>query len=84
MTEPAPSPYLAQHIRDALAGDGTAELGIDVQVTEHGVYLSGAVTSAEQREDVEAVAAAEAAGAPVHNDIVIVEGEPRVEPEVLS
>ncbi len=79
-----PSPYLAQHIRDALAAGDTAELGIDVQVTGAGVFLSGSVTSAEQRDDIEAVATGEAAGAAVHNDIVVVEGEPRVEPEVLS
>lgn len=79
-----PSPYLGQHIRDALATGGTAELGVDVQVTPGGVYLTGSVASAEQREELGLVAAREAGGLIVHNDVVVAHGEPDVDIEVLS
>lgn len=76
--------YLAQHIRDALAGDEIAELGIDVQVTPSGVFLSGTVASPEQCEEIVAVATREAGGAIVHDDLVVVDGPPITEPEVLA
>ena len=81
----APSdPYLAQHIRDALATDGTAELGVDVQVTATGVFLTGTVSSPEQRDQLAAVAARECGGdLVVHNDVVVQHGEPDVDVEVL-
>ena len=77
-----PDPYLAQHIRDALATDGTAELGVDVQVTASGVYLTGTVSSPEQREQLAAVAARESGDLAVHNDVVVQHGEPDVDVEV--
>jgi osmotically-inducible protein OsmY len=79
-----PDPYLAQHIRDALATDGTAELGVDVQVTPSGVYLTGTVASPEQRDELAVVAAREAGGLVVHNDVVVMHGEPDVDVEVLQ
>ena len=78
------SPYLAQHIRDAMAEGSTAELGVDVTVTPSGVYLAGTVASDEQRDELGAVAAREADGLPVHNDLVVAHGEPDVDVEVLS
>jgi osmotically-inducible protein OsmY len=78
------SPYLAQHIRDALAAGGTAELGVDVQVTPAGVFLSGTVTSEEQRAELASIASRESGGLAVHNDVVVTHGEPDVEVEVLS
>jgi osmotically-inducible protein OsmY len=79
-----PSPYLAQHIRDALASGGTAELGVDVDVTPSGVFLSGTVASPEQRDKCAAVAGREAGGMAVHNDVVVQRGEPDVDVEVLQ
>lgn len=79
-----PSPYLAQHIRDALAAGSTAELGVDVTVTAHGVHLSGTVASEEQRRELGEVARREAGGLPVQNDVVVVHGEPDTEVEVLG
>lgn len=78
------SPYLAQHIRDALAAGSTAELGVDVAVTPSGVFLTGAVASVEQRDELGVIAARESGGLAVHNDVVVVHGEPDVEVEVLS
>lgn len=87
MTEPnaaSHSPYLAQHIRDALANGSTAELGVDVNVTSAGVYLSGTVASDEQRAELAAIAAREAEGLPVHNDVVVVHGVPDTDVEVIG
>ena len=78
------SPYLAQHIRDALASGSTAELGVDVVVTANGVFLNGTVTSPEQRDEIATIAAAESGGLEVHNDVVVAHGDPDVEVEVLS
>ena len=79
-----PSPYLAQHIHDAFAEGSTAELGVDVNVTPSGVYLTGTVSSEEQRRHLGQVAAREARGLAVHNDVVVTHGEPDVDVEVLS
>lgn len=85
MSEPTDrSPYLAQHIHDSLAEGSTAELGIDVNVTPAGVFLSGTVTSEEQRSQLAEVAARESGGMPVHNEVVVTHGDPDIEVEVLG
>jgi osmotically-inducible protein OsmY len=78
------SPYLAQHIRDALAAGSTAELGVEVTVTTAGVFLAGTVASEEQRAELATIAARESEGLAVHNDVVVVHGPPDVEVEVLG
>ena len=78
------SPYLAQHIHDALAGGSTAELGVEVQVTAGAVFLAGTVASDEQRAELGVIAARESGGLAVHNEVVVVHGEPDVEIEVLG
>lgn len=84
MTQRDPSPYLAQHIHDAFAEGTTAELGVEVNVTPSGVYLTGTVSSDEQRRQLGEVAAREARGLAVHNEVVVAHGDPDVEVEVLS
>jgi hypothetical protein len=79
-----PSPYLAQHIRDAMASGSTAELGIDVTVTPAGVHLSGIVASEAHRDELGAVAAREAGGRPIRNDLTVVHGTPDTDVEVLG
>lgn len=78
------SPYLAQHIHDAFAVGGTAELAVDVQVTTTGVFLSGTVASEEQRERLGVIAARESGGLDVHNEVVVVHGQPDVDVEVIG
>jgi osmotically-inducible protein OsmY len=78
------SPYLAQHIRDSLAAGSTAELGVDVNVTPSGVFLTGTVTSEEQRAQLAEIAARESGGLEVHNEVVVAHGDPDVEVEVLG
>jgi len=78
------SPYLAQHIHDAMASGSTAELGIDVAVTAAGVHLSGTVASEEQRAELGAIAQRESGGLAVHNDVVVVHGSPDTDVEVIG
>ena len=80
----AHSPYLAQHVRAALAEGETAELGVDVAVAGSGVYLTGTVASDGHRAEIGRVAEAAAEGLAVHNDIVVVHADPDPEVEVLS
>ena len=82
--EAAHSPYLAQHVRSALAAEATAELGVDVAVAGSGVYLTGTVATEEHRAEIGRVAEAAAEGMAVHNDITVVHADPDPEVEVLS
>lgn len=84
MKADAPSPYLAEHIRVALAAASTAELGVDVQLVAGEIHLSGTVSTSEQRDQLAAVATREAGGLPVRNDVVVVHGAPDGEIEVLE
>ena len=46
-----PAPYLAEHVRQALAQDPRlGELGVDVEVSGGTVVLSGTLPSPERRE----------------------------------
>ena len=78
------SPYLAQHIREALATASTAELGVDVVVAGGCVYLTGTVATDEHRLEIGRVAEGGAEGLPVHNDVQVVHAGPDPEVEVLS
>ena len=80
----AHSPYLAQHVRAALAAADTAELGVDVAVAGSGVYLTGTVASEEHRAEIGRVAEAAAEGMAVHNDVTVLHADPDPEVEVLS
>ena len=65
-------PYLAQHVREALAQDPrVGELGVDVQIDEEAVVLRGVVTSAERREAAAEVARDLAPDRTVRNETTI-------------
>jgi Flp pilus assembly secretin CpaC len=52
-----PDLYLAEHLREALEQDPrVAELGIDVEIADGVVVLSGTMTSPEQQEAAVAIA----------------------------
>ena len=81
-TEPAP--YVAEHVREALATDGrTTALGIDVTVTPDAVYLAGTVGSPEQRDELTTVAHEVVPDRPVRNDVAVVTGDPDPDVEEL-
>lgn len=51
-----PDPYLAEHVREALARDPRiGELGVDVEIAGETVILSGTVASLERQEAAAAV-----------------------------
>ncbi len=48
-----PTPYLIQHIREALAADErVGELGIEVEVAREKVFLRGAVPTPQRRDAI--------------------------------
>lgn len=70
--------YRAARLRSALAQDPrTAELGIQVTVRGDHVFLSGAVASAQRKEELDHVLHESEPRLNVHNDVRVVEvGEP--------
>jgi osmotically-inducible protein OsmY len=49
-SESVPEPYLAEHVREALAQDpGLSELHVDITITPGKVFLNGTVGSDERR-----------------------------------
>ena len=77
------SAYLAQHIHDALAEGPTAELGVEVRLSDTEVTLAGAVGTEEQRAQLADIAGTMAGERTVRNDVVVVHGVPDLEPEAL-
>jgi osmotically-inducible protein OsmY len=75
--------YLAQHIHDALASGSTAELGIEVHVTDAEVTLAGTVGTDEQRAELADIASSMADGRVIRNDVVVHHAAPDTVPEVL-
>ena len=68
---PEPEPYLAERIRDALACDGVAELGISVSVSGDRVLLTGDVATAERKQAVTEAAAPLVEGRTLHNAVTV-------------
>jgi osmotically-inducible protein OsmY len=66
--------YVVAHVREALAADGrVAELGIDVERTGDALVLLGRVASAGRREAAAVVAAEQAPGFRIVNELDVVE-----------
>ncbi len=64
-----PDPYLAEHVRRALAQDPrVGELGVDVEVSGGTVVLSGTLPSPERREATTRVVRDLLPGHRVHNE----------------
>lgn len=80
-----PDPYLVAHVREALASDGrVGELGIDVERTGDALVLLGRVASAGQREAAAVVAAEQAPGLRICNELEVVDAvAPPSPPEQL-
>lgn len=71
---PGEDVYLAKQIEEAIADDErTAELGIHVDVRAGRVFLQGTVASAQRKATVEDVAAENAPGHEVVNEITVVD-----------
>ena len=76
--------YVAGQVERALHGDPrTHELGIRVDVDAEGVALRGEVASEERRRLVAQVAAEQAPGLRIRNDVSVTQLRPPEVPEML-
>jgi hypothetical protein len=75
--------YRIERLRERLVGDDVAELGIRIEQRGGAVLLSGAVTTAEQRDEILRIAAEELGGTRVHSALVIVSATAPDRPEEL-
>ncbi|MFF7178530.1 BON domain-containing protein [Streptomyces sp. NPDC008121] len=64
--------YRIAHLRDRLAGDEVAELGVRIEMRGGSVLLSGTVPTAERRDEILRIAGEELGGAPLRADLVVV------------
>jgi hypothetical protein len=65
-----PSDYVVEHIRAALAAE-VGELGVHVDLTTAGVFLTGDVATPERRDAVGAAVQRVVPDRPVHNQMVV-------------
>ncbi|MDV7242362.1 MULTISPECIES: BON domain-containing protein [Rhodococcus] len=72
--EEQPPQYLVAHLRRALAEDPrTSELGVRISVRANQVYLSGEVSCAHRRDDLEVVVREHLPTMSVRNDVQVVD-----------
>ncbi|MFJ3205962.1 BON domain-containing protein [Streptomyces sp. NPDC086989] len=76
--------YLIQHLRDRLAREDIAELGVRVETRGPAVHVWGSVTSTDCRAAVLRIAEEELAGVPWHADLQVSCHQPPDHPEELS
>ncbi|MEU2184222.1 hypothetical protein [Streptomyces thermolilacinus] len=76
--------YRIAHLRDRLASDDIAELGVRIEERGGSVMLYGTVSSAACRSEVLRIAREELAGLPLHEDLVVAGSEAPTHPEELS
>ncbi|MFD8411652.1 hypothetical protein ACFV2Q_07785 [Streptomyces sp. NPDC059650] len=87
MTAPRPGPaasapaagavtYRVEHLRDRLARDDVAELGVQIDLSGGTPVLSGTVTTRACRDTVLRIAAEELAGLPWRHDVRVVSVQP--------
>ncbi|MGW7363232.1 BON domain-containing protein [Streptomyces sp. NPDC054841] len=69
------SAYRIARLRERLAGDDIAELGIRIDERGGAVLLSGTVATAARREDILRIAAEELGSTPVRSGLVIASAE---------
>lgn len=78
------SEYRVAHLRDRLASDDIAELGVRIEMRGGSVLLSGTVPTATRREEILRIAAAELGGLPVRADLFVACAEAPDRPEELG
>ncbi|MFF8831054.1 hypothetical protein [Streptomyces sp. NPDC015131] len=75
--------YRIAHLRDRLASEDIAELGVRIEQRGTGVVLYGTVASADCRAEILRIAREELAGLPLHEDLVVVRADAPDHPEEL-
>ncbi|MEE1754729.1 hypothetical protein [Streptomyces sp. SP18CS02] len=76
--------YRIAHLRDRLAGEDIAELGIRIEQRGVTVMLYGTVSSAACKDEILRIAREELAGLPVREDLVVVRATAPDHPEELA
>ncbi|MET9604836.1 hypothetical protein ABZZ17_07175 [Streptomyces sp. NPDC006512] len=76
--------YRIEHLRDRMAREDLAELGVRVEARGSGAVISGSVSSPECRAEVLRLAAEELAGLEWREDITISRSAPPGRAEELS
>jgi osmotically-inducible protein OsmY len=70
----ATDPYVAEHIREALAQDDrVGELGVEVTLTPGGVFLTGEVATPERQEAIGEVVHEVVPDREVHNQVGVMD-----------
>ncbi|KUH38844.1 MULTISPECIES: hypothetical protein [Streptomyces] len=76
--------YRIAHLRDRLASDDIAELGVRIEQRGAGVMLYGTVSSDACRREVLRIAREELAGLALHEDLMVACSDAPTHPEELS
>ncbi|MCP9946975.1 hypothetical protein LUX12_22660 [Streptomyces somaliensis] len=76
--------YRIAHLRDRLASEDVAELGVRIEERGGSVMLYGTVSSAACRGEVLRIAREELAGLPLHEDLVVACSDAPTHSEELS
>lgn len=81
--DPTPPEYRAQHLRDRLAREDVAELGVRVELRGHTVLVWGPVSSQDCRETVLRIAAESLHPLAWRHDLTVVSARPPDHEEYL-
>ncbi|WP_256107586.1 hypothetical protein [Streptomyces sp. ODS05-4] len=84
MTAADTAEYRIAHLRDRLASEDIAELGVRIEQRGTGVALYGTVSSSACREEIMRLAEEELGGLPLHADLVVVRSDAPEHPEELA
>lgn len=85
MTTEPHDPYLGERIRTALAQDSRVnELGVQVRLVGHRVFVTGTVATAERQQAIAIVIAEGFPDLEVHNDVTVQEVGAHPTRETLS
>ncbi|WP_149181916.1 hypothetical protein [Streptomyces sp. TRM49041] len=76
--------YRIAHLRDRLASEDIAELGVRIEQRGAGIMLYGTVSSPACRDEILRIAQEELAGLPLHEDLVVAGTDAPTHPEELS
>ncbi|MEU6880943.1 hypothetical protein [Streptomyces sp. NPDC046712] len=83
MTSRDDSEYRIAHLRDVLAREEMAELGVRIEMRGGAVLLAGTVATATRREEILRLAEAELRGLPVLADLAVASTDPADRSEEL-
>ncbi|WP_236242076.1 hypothetical protein [Streptomyces sp. CC228A] len=76
--------YRIAHLRDRLASEDIAELGVRIEQRGAGVMLYGTVSTVACRNEILRIAQDELSGLPLHEDLVVAVTDAPNHPEELS